>query len=139
MEIPEVIQAYETKYAIMLNAREVAQREGDVARVLYYETELVKTDTEINQLRAIVGQGPRQIEGPNIDSLAKRVAELLQPPPVLANPVPDELKATITQASQLLDTVVEGDGVKFFGKGLTEDKQAEVKQVQDDLAKWVTP
>jgi hypothetical protein len=137
MEIPEVIQAYETKYAIMVNAKETAQKEGDVARVLYYETELVKTDTEINQLRAIVGQRPREIEGPNIESLAKKVAELLQPPPVLANPVPDELKAAIRQAAKLFDTIVDGDGMTFFGKGLTDDKQAEVQQVQDALKKWV--
>jgi hypothetical protein len=157
MELPELIKANEAKREILVKSKDSAQSDGDVARVLYIESELVKVDTQINQLRSVLGQEPKQIDAsalqplaiqvaaiikPDSDDLASRIAailapmiETLKPPPV--DPVPAELKAAIVQASTLLDTITQGDGMSFFGKGLTDDKQAEVQQVQDALKKWV--
>jgi hypothetical protein len=139
MEIPELLEACEKTYAVMGNAREIAQSEGDVAKALYYDGEMIKTEDTINKLRSTIGKEPLPHPEPNFDMIVNAVVERLKPPVVTApvEVVPAELKMAVGNVVKLLDTITEGDGIKFFGSGLTSDKKAEVKQVQDELNKWV--
>lgn len=133
MEIPELLEACEKTYAVMVNARSVAQSEGDAQRVMHYDAEMIKTEETINKLRSVLGQEPVSHSEPNFDTIVDRVVARLTP---TAETVPQELKDTLVWTNQFLDTVLDGDGIKFFGTGLTTEKQTEIKLVQDELRKW---
>lgn len=139
MEIPELLESCEKTYAVMVNAREIAQSEGDAQRFLHYDAEMIKAEDTINKLRNVLGQEPLPYSEPNFDTIIEAVVERLKPlqPAVPVDPIPMELRGAVDSAVKLLDTIVEGDGIIFFGKGLTEDKVIEIKTVQDELNKWI--
>jgi hypothetical protein len=115
-------------------ARDSSIITGDITGIFRYETELAEAQKTLNGLLAIDGQAPITVDGANLDALAEVVAERLRPS---AETIPEPLKETLKATISLLDTVSDGDGVKFFGKGLTDEKKLEVESVRDGLTRFM--